>query len=75
MNIQDISKCKVCFIRNKTGKTLYGQPVEIVDEGNLFRIQELHVIWKSTVKTVEMNEDIVRIVYQNRDWIELEIVE
>jgi hypothetical protein len=33
MTIQDISKYKVSFIRNIAGKTIYGQPVEMVDAG------------------------------------------
>lgn len=75
MTIQELNKYKVSFIRNKTGKTIYGQPVEVVDEGNLFRIQELHVIWKSTVEIIEKTEDVVKIIHKNGDWVELGVVE
>ena len=63
------------FIRNNTGKTIYSQPVETVDEGNLFRIKELRFIWKSTVEVFNKNDGVVKIVPKNDEWVELGVVE
>lgn len=75
MYIQELKKYMVTYIRNTSGKTIYDQPVEVVDEGKLFRIQDLHVIWKSTVTVVEKNDGMIRVEYNNGGWVELEVVE
>lgn len=74
MNIQELSKYKVTFIKTKTGMTIFGQAKEVVDEGRLFRIAELHVIWKPDVAGVWKEKDTFILEYKNGESITIGIV-
>ena len=39
-----LNSYKVTSIRKKSGMVIFGSPQTVVDEGDLFRIAELHVI-------------------------------
>ena len=57
-----LNSYKVTSIRKKSGMVIFGSPQTVVDEGDIFRIAELHVIsvlgipkcHKTLVKTLQI---------------------
>lgn len=71
MDIQELNSYKVISIRKKSGMMKFGSPKTIVDEGDLFRIAELHVICKGLVEECEMEAGVVRLTMKNGEEIEI----
>lgn len=44
-----LNSYKVKSIRKKSGMVIFGSPQTVVDEGDIFRIAELHVISKGMI--------------------------
>ena len=44
---------KVTSIRKKSGMVIFGSPQTVVDEGDIYRIAELHVISKGMIEKCE----------------------
>ena len=61
MNIQELNFYKVTSIRKKTGMMVFGSPQTVVDEGDIFRIAELHVICKGMISECDMEDGVVRL--------------
>lgn len=70
MNIQELNSYKVTSIHKKSGMMIFGSPLTVVDEGDLFRIAELHVICKRLVGKCEIEDGVVRLTMKNREEIE-----
>ena len=51
-----------------------GKAYPVVDDGQVYRIAELHVIPKSKVNKIEKTKDTITITYNNGEVIELGIV-
>ena len=51
----------------------FGRPIEIVDEGPLFRIENLHIIEKFRVASVEKQNDRLLIHLKNGDMVILAV--
>ena len=62
---------KVTSIRKKSGMVIFGSPQTVVDEGDLFRIAELHVISKGMIEKCEKEDGVVRLTMKNGEVIEL----
>lgn len=71
MNLQELNSYRVISIRKKSGMIIFGSPQTVVDEGHLFRIAELHVIWKGLVVDCEMEGELVRLTMKNGDEVEI----
>lgn len=65
---------KVTSIRKKSGMVIFGSPQTVVDEGDIFRIADLHVISKGMIEKCEEEDGVVRIAMKNGDEIELGVV-
>ena len=70
MNIQELNSYKVTSIHKKSGMMIFGSPLTVVDEGDLFRIAELHVICKRLVGKCELEDGVVRLTMKNGEEIE-----
>ena len=66
-----LNSYKVISIRKKTGMVIFGSPQTVVDEGDLFRIAELHVISKGLIETCEKEDGVVRLTMKNGEEIEI----
>lgn len=66
-----LNSYKVTSIRKKSGMVIFGSPQTVVDEGDLFRIAELHVISKGMIGKYEMEDGMVRLTMKNGEEIEL----
>ena len=62
---------KVTSIRKKSGMVIFGSPQTVVDEGDLFRIAELHIISKGMISECEKEAGVVRLTMKNGEVIEL----
>ena len=62
---------KVTSIRKKSGKVIFGSPQTVVDEGDIFRIAELHVISKRMIEKREKEDGVVRLTMKNGEEIEI----
>ena len=56
-----LNSYKVTSIRKKSGMVMFGSPQTVVDEGDLFRIAELHVISKGMIVKCEKEDGVVRL--------------
>lgn len=66
-----LNSYKVTSIRKKSGMVIFGSPQTVVDEGDLFRIAELHVISKGMIVKCEKEDGVVRMTMKNGEEIEL----
>lgn len=66
-----LNSYKVTSIRKKSGMVIFGSPQTVVDEGDLFRIAELHVISKGMIVKCEKEDGVVRLTMKNGDVIEI----
>ena len=71
MNIQELNSYKVTPIQKKSGMMIFGSPLTVVDEGDPFRIAELHVICKLLVGKCEIEDGVVRLTMKNGEEIEI----
>ena len=62
-----LNSYKVTSIRKKSGMVIFGSPQTVVDEGDLFRIAELHVISKGMVEKCDKEDGVVKITMKNGD--------
>lgn len=69
-----LNSYKVTSIRKKSGMVIFGSPQTVVDEGDFFRIAELHVISKGMISSCEKEDGVVRLTMKNGDEIELGVV-
>ena len=56
---------KVTSIRKKSGMVIFGSPQTVVDEGDIFRIAELHIIRKGMIAKCEKEDGVVRMTMKN----------
>ena len=66
-----LNSYKVTSIRKKSGMVIFGSPQTVVDEGDIFRIAELHVISKGMIVECEKEDGMVRLTMRNGEEIEL----
>ena len=66
-----LNSYKVTSIRKKSGMVIFGSPQTVVDEGDIFRIAELHIIRKGMIVKWEKGEGVVRLSMKNGEEIEL----
>ena len=66
-----LNSYKVTSIRKKSGMVIFGSPQTVVDEGDLFRIAELHVISKGMIVKCEKEDGVVRLTMKNGEEIEI----
>lgn len=71
MNIQELKSYKVTSIRKKSGMVIFGSPQTVVDEGDIYRIAELHVISKGMIGKCEEEDGVVRLTMKNGEKIEI----
>ena len=69
-----LNSYKVTSIRKKSGMVIFGSPQTVVDEGDLFRIAELHVISKGMIVKCEKEDGVVRLTMKNGEEIELGVM-
>lgn len=62
---------KVTSIRKKSGMVIFGSPQTVVDEGDIYRIAELHVISKGMIEKCEEEDGVVRLTMKNGEEIEI----
>ena len=62
---------KVTSIRKKSGMVIFGSPQTVVDEGDIFRIADLHVISKGMIGKCDVEDGVVRLAMKNGEEIEL----
>lgn len=65
---------KVTSIRKKSGMVIFGSPQTVVDEGDIFRIAELHVISKGMIEKCEKDGELIKLTMKNGEVIELVVV-
>ena len=56
-----LNSYKVTSIRKKSGMVIFGSPQTVVDEGDLFRIAELHVICKGMISSCEKDGELIKL--------------
>ena len=56
-----LNSYKVTSIRKKSGMVIFGSPQTVVDEGDIFRIAELHIIRKGMIVKCEKEDGVVRL--------------
>ena len=66
-----LNSYKVTSIRKKSGMVIFGSPQTVVDEGDIFRIAELHVISKGMIVKCEKEDGVVRLTMKNGEEIEI----
>ena len=59
-----LNSYKVTSIRKKTGMVIFGSPQTVVDEGDIYRIAELHVISKGMIEKCEKEDGVVSTITQ-----------
>ena len=69
-----LNSYKVTSIRKKSGMVIFGSPQTVVDEGDIFRIAELHIISKGMILKCEKEEGMVRLTMKNGEVIELRVI-
>ena len=69
-----LNSYKVTSIRKKSGMVIFGSPQTVVDEGDIFRIAELHVISKGMLDKCEEEDGVVRLTMKNGEVIELGVL-
>ena len=50
---------------------IFGSPQTVIDEGDIFRIAELHVVSKGMIMKCEKEDGVIRLTMKNREEIEL----
>ena len=73
MVLEELSECSVTSIKTDSGSIEFGIPKKVVDEGRLFRIADLYVIWKSTVVSCKEKDGIVEIEHMDGEKIVLKV--
>ena len=53
---------------------IFGSPQTVVDEGDIYRIAELHIIRKGMIEKCEKEDGVVRLTMKNGEEIELGVV-
>lgn len=66
-----LNSYKVTSIRKKSGMMIFGSPQTVIDEGDIFRIAELHAICKGLVGKCEMEDGVVMLTMKNGEEIEI----
>lgn len=66
-----LNSYKVTSIRKKSGMMVFGSPQTVVDEGDIYRISELHVISKGMIEKCEEEDGVVRLTMKNGEEIEI----
>ena len=69
-----LNSYKVTSIRKRSGMVMFGSPQTVVDEGDLFRIAELHVISKGMIVKREKEGGMVRLSMRNGEVIEIGVM-
>ena len=69
-----LNSYKVTSIRKKSGMVIFGSPQTVVDEGDIYRIAELHVISKGMIVKCEKEDGVVRLTMKNGEEIEIGVV-
>ena len=69
-----LNSYKVTSIRKKSGMVIFGSPQTVVDEGDIFRIAELHVISKGMIRKCDEEDGVVRLTMKNGEVIELGVM-
>lgn len=69
-----LNSYKVTSIRKKSGMVIFGSPQTVVDEGDIFRLTDLHVISKGMIRKYEMEDGMVRLTMKNGEEIVLGVV-
>lgn len=67
----ELNSYKVTSIRKKSGMVIFGSPQTVVDEGDIYRIAELHVISKGMIEKCEEEDGVVRLTMKNGEEIEI----
>ena len=60
-----LNSYKVTSIRKKSGMVIFGSPQTVVDEGDIYRIAELHAISKGLISKCEKEDGVVRLTMKN----------
>lgn len=71
MDLQEFNSYRVTSIRKKSGMVIFGSPQTVADEGDLFRVAELHVICKGLVAECEKEDGVVNLTMKNGEKIEI----
>ena len=66
-----LNSYKVTSIRKKSGMVIFGSPQTVVDEGDIYRIAELHGISKGMIEKCEEEDGVVRLTMKNGEEIEI----
>lgn len=74
MDLYELNSYQVTSIRKKSGMTIFGSPQTVVNEGDLLRIAELHLICKGLVVDCDMEGDLVRLTMKNGEEIEIGVI-
>ena len=70
-----LNSYKVTSIRKKSGMVIFGSPQTVVDEGDIFRIAELHVISKGMIEKREKDGELIKLTMKNGEEIEIGVAE
>ena len=69
-----LNSYKVTSIRKKSGMVIFGSPQTVVDEGDIYRIAELHVISKGMICSCEKDGELIKLTMKNGEVIEIGVV-
>ena len=69
-----LNSYKATSIRKKSGMVIFGSPQTVVDEGDIFRIAELHVISKGMIGGCEKDGELIKLTMKNGEVIEIRVV-
>lgn len=73
MILDELNGYSVTSIKTNSGSMEFGVPKKVIDEGRLFRIADLYVIWKSTVVSCKEKDGIVEIEHKDGEKIVLKV--
>ena len=69
-----LNSYKVTSIRKKSGMVIFGSPQTVIDEGDIYRIAELHVISKGMISSCEKDGELIKLTMKNGEVIEIGVV-
>ncbi len=75
MTIDVLKDLKANSFKEKGYDLYFGAYYPIIDEGSFFRLNELHIIRKDKVKSVEKKDKIIRVEYEDGRWCEIGVAE
>lgn len=71
--MEQLMNHRILSYKTKTGEFVFGKPGTLVDEGDFYRIGDTHVIKKYGVESVNQQEDLITILYNDGLKIELTV--